>query len=382
MKARIGNVEIGKGNPIAIQSMTNTLTSDVDATVKQIEELADAGSELVRITVNDEAAAKAVLGIVKRLRQDSYDTPIIGDFHYNGHMLLEKYPECAKALDKYRINPGNSGQEKDFAAFIEIAKRYDKPVRIGVNGGSLDQKLLQRLMEENQGKDSKEVWYEALVQSAVNSAMKAEELGLGKDKIVLSVKVSDVKDFVKVNEMLAERCDYVLHVGLTEAGTGLKGIVASSAALAILLDKGIGDTIRVSITPAPGEARTKEVKICKELLQSMGYRKFGASITSCPGCGRTSNEDYQRLAAEVSEYMEGKKGCEGLKIAVMGCIVNGPGESKNADIGISFPGNNENPKLPVYVDGKLKCVLEGSYKDIKKRFFEIIDGYIKGKLAT
>ena len=386
MKVKIGNIEIGKGCPVAIQSMTNTPTSDVDATVMQIKELADAGSELARITVNDEQAAQAVPEIVKRLREEGQKLPIIGDFHYNGHILLEKYPECAKALDKYRINPGNSGQETDFAAFIEIAKKYDKPVRIGVNGGSLDQKLLNKMMGENKDKDAKEIWYEALVQSAINSAEKAEQLGLSKDNIVLSVKVSDVQDFVEVNEMLAERCDYVLHVGLTEAGTGLKGIVASSAALAILLDKGIGDTIRVSTTPGPGESRTKEVKVCQEVLQSMGFRQFKPSITSCPGCGRTSNDEFQRLAGELTEYVDSKlkewKNHEGVKIAVMGCVVNGPGESRHADIGISFPGNNENPKLPVYVDGRLRSVLEGSYDEIRKEFFKIVDDYMKTREST
>lgn len=392
----VGGVLIGGGNPIIIQSMTNTNTSDVDKIFEQIKELADAGSEIVRITVNDEKAAQAVPLIVKKLREADYSVPIIGDFHYNGHLLLEKFPECAEKLDKYRINPGNVGKGKshdeNFKKFIELAIKYDKPIRIGVNGGSLDLELLEELMSENSllknPKTDKEIFYEALIRSAIDSAKLAEKYGLSRDKIILGVKVSDVQDFISVTEELSLRCDYALHVGLTEAGMGDKGIVASSAALGVLLQKGIGDTIRVSITSLPGKSREKEVEICRLLLQTMGFRKFKPMITSCPGCGRTSNDNFQRLAQEMNTFIDEKviewktkkfKGFENIKIAVMGCIVNGPGESKHANIGISFPGNNEKPSLPVYLDGELKEVLTGSFEEVKKRFQEIVEEYVESK---
>lgn len=387
----IGHVKMGSEHPIVIQSMTNTPTADVEATIKQIKELEDAGSELVRITVNDFEAMEAVPKIIKKLRADGYVAPIIGDFHYNGHILLHKFPEAAKALDKYRINPGNVGKKnkrnENFALMIEAAIKYDKPIRIGVNGGSLDEELLTQLMDENatleQPKDAKEVFYEAMVQSAINSADSAIKLGMTKEKIVLSVKMSDVQDMINVYSLLAQRCDYVLHLGLTEAGADIKGISASSAALSVLLQQGIGDTIRISLTPEPGKGRDLEVKTCKALLQSMGFRYFMPMVTSCPGCGRTNSDKFVHLAKDVTAYIEKnmpiwKKtypGVEKMSIAVMGCVVNGPGESKHADIGISLPGSSEAPSIPVYQDGELLTVLKGD--DIKEQFIDILNAYIK-----
>ena len=387
----IGHVKMGSKHPIVIQSMTNTPTADIEATIKQIKELEDAGSELVRITVNDFEAMEAVPKIIKQLRADGYVAPIIGDFHYNGHILLHKFPEAAKALDKYRINPGNVGKKnkrnENFALMIEAAIKYDKPIRIGVNGGSLDEELLTQLMDENatlkQPKDAKEVFYEAMVQSAINSADSAIKLGMTKEKIVLSVKMSDVQDMINVYSLLAQRCDYVLHLGLTEAGADIKGISASSAALSVLLQQGIGDTIRISLTPEPGKGRDLEVKTCKALLQSMGFRYFMPMVTSCPGCGRTNSDKFVHLAKDVTAYIEKnmpiwKKtypGVEKMSIAVMGCVVNGPGESKHADIGISLPGSSEAPSIPVYQDGELLTVLKGD--DIKEQFIDILNTYIK-----
>ena len=391
----IGNIKMGSEHPIVIQSMTNTPTADIKATVKQIKELEDAGSELVRITVNDFEAMEAVPKIIEILRKDGYKVPIIGDFHYNGHILLHKFPEAAKALDKYRINPGNVGKKnkrnENFALMIEAAIKYNKPIRIGVNGGSLDDELLTELMDKNatleNPKDAKEVFYEAMVQSAINSAESAIKLGLSKEKIVLSVKMSDVQDMINVYSLLAKRCDYVLHLGLTEAGADIKGISASSAALSILLQQGIGDTIRISLTPEPGKGRDLEVKTCKALLQSMGFRYFMPMVTSCPGCGRTNSDKFVHLAKDITAYIEKnmpkwKKiypGVEKMSIAVMGCIVNGPGESKHADIGISLPGSSEAPSIPVYQDGELLKVLKG--ENIKEQFITILKTYINSKYS-
>ena len=393
---QIGSVNMGSNWPIVVQSMTNTLTADVDATVAQVTELANAGSELVRITVNDLEAAKAVPKIVSKLRANGIQTPIIGDFHYNGHILLTKCPEAADALDKYRINPGNVGkgnkQDDNFALIIQCAIRHNKPVRIGVNGGSLDDALLTRLMDENSTlaapQSAKAVFLEAMIQSALNSANAAVELGLPKDKIVLSVKMSDVQDMIAVYQGLAQRCDYVLHLGLTEAGSGIKGVSASSAALAVLMQQGIGDTIRISLTPEPGASRDAEVKNCLYLLQSMGLRYFMPMVTSCPGCGRTNKEDFMRLADDVTSYIEttmprwkqSYPGVETLTIAVMGCVVNGPGESKHADIGISFPGNSEAPNIPVYQDGQLHTILKGD--DIKTQFIDLLESYIHQRFSV
>tara|TARA_A100001015_G_scaffold291380_1_gene365450 strand:+ start:1524 stop:2762 length:1239 start_codon:yes stop_codon:yes gene_type:complete len=391
----IGNIKMGSEHPIVIQSMTNTPTADIKATVKQIKELEDAGSELVRITVNDFEAMEAVPKIIEILRKDGYKVPIIGDFHYNGHILLHKFPEAAKALDKYRINPGNVGKKnkrnENFALMIEAAIKYNKPIRIGVNGGSLDDELLTELMDKNatleNPKDAKEVFYEAMVQSAINSAESAIKLGLSKEKIVLSVKMSDVQDMINVYSLLAKRCDYVLHLGLTEAGADIKGISASSAALSILLQQGIGDTIRISLTPEPGKGRDLEVKTCKALLQSMGFRYFMPMVTSCPGCGRTNSDKFVHLAKDITAYIEKnmpkwKKiypGVEKMSIAVMGCIVNGPGESKHADIGISLPGSSEAPSIPVYQDGELLKVIKG--ENIKDQFISILKTYIESKYS-
>ncbi len=387
----IRNVKMGSEHPIVIQSMTNTLTADIDATVAQIIELSQAGSELVRITVNDMEAMTAVPEIVKKCREAGYNTPIIGDFHYNGHILLNKCPEGAKALDKYRINPGNVGKgdkhDENFAMMIEAALKYNKPVRIGVNFGSLDDQLFTDMMNENaalkEPQSAKHVIYEAMCLSAISSAKRAEELGLPKNKIVVSVKMSDLQDMVEVYTRLSERCDYVLHLGLTEAGGGLKGITASAAALAILLQKGIGDTLRISLTPEPGVSRAQEVHACKTLLQSMSFRYFMPQVTSCPGCGRTNSDKFIHLAKDVTQYIQENMprwkqshiGVEKLSIAVMGCVVNGPGESKHADIGISLPGNSEAPNIPVYQNGSLFKVLKGD--DIKEQFLDILEDYIK-----
>ena len=372
---RIGGVTLGGGAPIVVQSMTNTDTADVASTVAQVAALARAGSELVRITVDRAEAAAAVPEIAGKLKALGVDTPLIGDFHYNGHTLLADYPDCAAALAKYRINPGNVGfkdkRDKQFSQIIEIALRHGKPVRIGVNWGSLDQDLLTRLMDENaaspEPKDARQVMHEAIVQSALISAARAQELGLGADKIVLSAKVSAVQDLIAVYAMLAARSDLALHLGLTEAGMGSKGIVASSAALSVLLQLGIGDTIRISLTPEPNGDRTLEVKVAQELLQSMGFRAFVPLVAACPGCGRTTSTTFQELARDIQDFIrdqmpEWKRrypGVENLSVAVMGCIVNGPGESKQADIGISLPGTGEAPAAPVFVEGKKVATLRG-----------------------
>ena len=372
---RVGGVSIGGDAPIVVQSMTNTDTADVGSTVAQVAALARAGSELVRITVDRAEAAAAVPEIRDRLAALGVDVPLIGDFHYNGHALLADYPACAEALAKYRINPGNVGfkdkRDRQFSQIIEIALLHDKPVRIGVNWGSLDQDLLTRLMDENAGlpepKDAREVMHEAIVQSALISAERAQELGMGADRIVLSAKVSAVQDLIAVYAMLAARSDLALHLGLTEAGMGSKGIVASSAALSVLLQQGIGDTIRISLTPEPGGDRTIEVKVAQELLQSMGFRAFVPLVAACPGCGRTTSTTFQELARDIQDFIrdqmpEWKRrypGVENLNVAVMGCIVNGPGESKHADIGISLPGTGESPAAPVFVDGEKVTTLRG-----------------------
>lgn len=372
--------------------MTNTDTADVDATVEQIRALADAGSEIVRITVNNEAAAQAVPRIVERLRAQGCSVPVVGDFHYNGHILLTKYPETARALDKYRINPGNVGTKRrddNFRTIIEQAVKYGKPVRIGVNWGSLDQDLLTEMMDANarrpEPKDAKSVMIDAMVESALRSAAYAEECGLPPDRIVISAKVSGVQDLIKVYRILAAKCDYPLHLGLTEAGMGMKGIVASTAGLAVLLQEGIGDTIRVSLTPRPGGDRTEEVQVCRQILQSLELRSFTPQVTSCPGCGRTTSTFFQELAEQVQSYIEKQMpawrerypGVERLKVAVMGCVVNGPGESKHADIGISLPGTFEEPKAPVYVDGRLLTTLRG--EDLAQQFIAILNDYVDAR---
>jgi (E)-4-hydroxy-3-methylbut-2-enyl-diphosphate synthase len=392
----IGNLSIGGSTPIIVQSMTNTTTSDVEATVSQILELADAGSEIVRITVNNERAAEAVPRIVGRLQEAGRNIPVVGDFHYNGHILLEKYPECARALAKYRINPGNVGmgsrRDENFTRIIRIAVRQEKPVRIGVNWGSLDQRLLARLMEENanlpEPQDSAGVLRDAIVKSALNSAASAEETGLPHNRIVLSAKVSDVPSLVSIYRDLSQQCDYPLHLGLTEAGMGYKGIVASTSALSVLLNEGIGDTIRVSITPEPGASRTEEVLIARQVLQSLGLRYFTPQVTSCPGCGRTNSTLFQELAREIQDYLTEARsvwkdrypGAEKLKIAVMGCVVNGPGESKHADIGISLPGDGEEPKAPVFIDGKHFLTLKNN--DLSDSFIKLLNNYVEDKFAV
>jgi len=392
---QIGKVRVGGGAPIVVQSMTNTDTEDAVSTAKQIAELARAGSELVRITVNTPAAAAAVPHIVERLDMMGVSVPIIGDFHYNGHQLLQREPACAKLLAKYRINPGNVGfgakHESQFAQIIEIALHHDKPVRIGVNWGSLDQGMLTALMDENARRaepwDAGAVAREALIRSALDSAAQAEALGMGRDHIILSCKVSGVQELIAVYRELAARCDYALHLGLTEAGMGTKGITASSAALAVLLQDGIGDTIRISLTPEPGASRTGEVIVAQELLQTMGLRAFSPLVTACPGCGRTTSEFFQVLAKTVQEHVREQMplwrvkydGVESLTLAVMGCIVNGPGESKHADIGISLPGNGEAPAAPVFIDGKKAMTLRGEH--IAEEFVGILDDYVARKYA-
>ena len=391
----VGGIWIGGGHPIVVQSMTNTDTADVGATVNQVEALALAGSELVRITVNTREAAKAVSDIVNRLRDRYIAVPIIGDFHYNGHILLSAYPACAKALDKYRINPGNVGMgrqhDDNFRSIIEIALEYQKPVRIGVNWGSLDQSLITRLMDENarrsKPRDSRDVIMEAIILSAVESAAMAKSYGMTDDRIILSAKVSGVQDLVDVYRELAARSTFALHLGLTEAGMGRRGIVSSTAALAILLQEGIGDTIRVSLTPSPGGDRTEEVRTCQDVLQSLGIRSFSPRVTACPGCGRTTSTVFQEMADNIQEYLNKQMplwkmnypGVENLKIAVMGCIVNGPGESKHADIGISLPGTGEEPKAPVYVDGRLMTTLKGT--TIVRDFLTILDEYLETRFG-
>jgi (E)-4-hydroxy-3-methylbut-2-enyl-diphosphate synthase len=389
-------VTVGGGAPVRVQSMTNTDTEDVIGTAIQIKELALAGSEMVRITVNTPEAAQAVAPIREQLDRMGIDVPLIGDFHYNGHRLLTDFPECAQALSKYRINPGNVGKgdkhDRQFAQMIEAAMRWNKPVRIGVNWGSLDQELLARLMDDNAARaqpwDAKSVMYEALIRSAVGSADQARDMGLDPNQIILSCKVSGVQDLVAVYRALAERCEYALHLGLTEAGMGAKGIVASSAALSILLQEGIGDTIRVSLTPAPGEARTQEVVVASEILQALGVRAFVPSVTACPGCGRTTSTTFQELTQQIDGFLRAQMpvwrekypGVEKLKVAVMGCIVNGPGESKHADIGISLPGTGEAPAAPVFIDGEKRMTLRGDA--IARDFQVVVEDYIEKRFGA
>jgi (E)-4-hydroxy-3-methylbut-2-enyl-diphosphate synthase len=393
---KIGHVRVGSEVPVVVQSMTNTDTADVQGTIQQVAALATAGSELVRVTVNNDAAAKAVPLIVEGLAKIGIHVPIIGDFHYNGHQLLKKYPDCARALAKYRINPGNVsiGRKDDdnFRTMIECAVENNKPVRIGVNWGSLDQALLTRMMDENSKRaeplDARDVMMEAMCRSALDSAAAAERYGLGHDKIIISGKVSGVRDLIDVYQMLAGRCDYPLHLGLTEAGMGMKGIVASTAGLAPLLLQGIGDTIRVSLTPKPGGDRTEEVLTGQQILQSLGIRSFTPQVTACPGCGRTTSTFFQELAQQIQNYLrdsmpvwrERYPGVEELKLAVMGCVVNGPGESKHANIGISLPGTFEEPKAPVYVDGRLMTTLRGD--TIVTDFQKILDEYVKTRYGS
>ena len=386
----VGNIAVGGGAPIVVQSMTNTDTADVAGTVAQVAALARAGSELVRVTVNTEQAAAAVPKIVECLRQFGVPVPIIGDFHYNGHLLLKKYPECARALSKYRINPGNVniGKKHDdnFRTMIEAAIEYERPVRIGVNWGSLDQALLTRMMDENsrmaEPKDAREVTLDAIVESAIESGAAAERHGLPHDRIILSAKVSGVQDLVDVYRALAARCDYPLHLGLTEAGLGSKGIVATTAGLAILLQEGIGDTIRTSLTPLPNGDRTEEVVVSQQILQSLGIRSFTPQVTACPGCGRTTSTFFQEMADQIQTYLRDQMpvwkakhpGVESMKVAVMGCVVNGPGESKHANLGISLPGTFEEPKAPVFVDGRLITTLKGDH--IVAEFIGMVDDYV------
>ncbi len=392
---RVGDVLVGGGAPIVVQSMTNTDTADVHATARQVEALARAGSELVRITVDTPEAAALVPRIRERLDALGCRVPLVGDFHYNGHKLLTQYPDCASALAKYRINPGNVGKgarrDEQFATMIECALRHGKPVRIGVNWGSLDPALLARLMDENARKESPlnsvEVMRDAVIRSALDSAKQAEDWGLPAERIVLSCKMSQVQDLIAVYRDLSARCDYALHLGLTEAGMGSKGIVASAAAMAVLLQEGIGDTIRVSLTPEPGGDRTREVHVAQELLQSMGLRAFSPMVSACPGCGRTTSTVFQELAQEIETYLkrqmplwrEAHPGVENMRVAVMGCVVNGPGESKHADIGISLPGTGEVPVAPVYVDGRKTVTLKG--ERIAQEFQAIVESYVKQKYA-
>lgn len=390
---QIGSVMLGGGAPVVVQSMTNTDTVDEAATAEQVAQLARAGSELVRITVNSMEAAKAVAAIRARLDEMGCHVPLVGDFHFNGHKLLTSYPECAKALAKFRINPGNVGhgkkRDEQFTTLIETACKYDKPVRIGVNWGSLDPEMLARIMDENatssDPQDAKYVMREALITSALESAAKAEEIGLNRNKIVLSCKVSGVQDLIKVYRDLAARCDYALHLGLTEAGMGSKGIVASTAALAILLQEGIGDTIRISLTPEPGGTRSREVIVAQEILQTMGLRAFVPLVAACPGCGRTTSTYFQELAESIQAYVRDEMvvwrkqydGVENMTLAVMGCVVNGPGESKHANIGISLPGSGETPVAPVFVDGQKTVTLKGD--NIANEFRAIVDQYVSEK---
>ncbi|HZP79924.1 MAG TPA: flavodoxin-dependent (E)-4-hydroxy-3-methylbut-2-enyl-diphosphate synthase [Pseudolabrys sp.] len=393
---KVGGVVVGGGGPIVVQSMTNTDTADVEATARQVAALARAGSELVRITVDRDEAAAAVPQIKERLLQLHCEVPIVGDFHYIGHKLLTEFPGCAEALDKYRINPGNVGfkdkKDRQFSAIIEIALKHGKPVRIGANWGSLDQELLTQLMDENARSsaplDARAVMHEAMVQSALLSAARAEELGMARDRIILSTKVSAVQDLIAVYSELARRSDYALHLGLTEAGMGSKGIVASSAAMGVLLQQGIGDTIRISLTPEPNGDRTREVQVAQELLQTMGLRTFVPLVAACPGCGRTTSTTFQELAAEIQgfirtsmpEWKTRYPGVEALNVAVMGCIVNGPGESKHADIGISLPGTGEQPTAPVFIDGKKAATLRGP--TLAADFKNIVTDYIERRFGT
>ena len=389
-------VTVGGDAPVRVQSMTNTDTEDPIATAIQVKELAQAGSEMVRITVNTPEAAKQVAYIREQLDRMGVDVPLVGDFHYNGHRLLTEFPDCAQALSKYRINPGNVGKgdkrDRQFGQMIEAAMRWDKPVRIGVNWGSLDQELLASLMDENarraQPWDARSVMYEALITSAIESAKRAEEMGMKGEQIILSCKVSGVQDLISVYRELARRCDYALHLGLTEAGMGTKGTVASSVALGILLQEGIGDTIRVSLTPQPGESRTQEVVIASEILQSLGLRIFVPSVTACPGCGRTTSTTFQELAKQIDDHLRANMpvwrskypGVEKLRVAVMGCIVNGPGESKHADIGISLPGTGEAPAAPVFIDGEKALTLRG--ENIAGEFHKLVEDYIQKRFGT
>jgi (E)-4-hydroxy-3-methylbut-2-enyl-diphosphate synthase len=385
----VGGVLVGSAHPIVVQSMTNTDTADPDATAIQVARLAHAGSQLVRITVNTEEAAAAVPEIMRKLRDLGVDVPVIGDFHYNGHKLLVDYPEMARSLAKYRINPGNVGakrHDEHFATIVRVAIEYDKPVRIGVNWGSLDQQLLTELMDVNAGaaepRDARDVMIEAMIESAMRSAELAEETGLSHDRIIISAKVSQVRDLVDVYRLLAARSDYPLHLGLTEAGMGSKGIISSAAGLAILLDEGIGDTIRVSLTPAPGGDRTEEVEIAQQVLQSLGLRSFIPQVSACPGCGRTTSTFFQEMAQQIERHLKARMpewkeihpGVEEMRVAVMGCVVNGPGESKHADIGISLPGTFEEPVAPVFIDGKLDRTLRGD--GLVDEFIGILEEYV------
>ena len=386
----VGNVPVGSEYPIVVQSMTNTDTADPLTTAQQVVALAQAGSQLVRVTVNNDEAARAVPEIARRVRDAGVEVPIVGDFHYNGHLLLAKYPECATTLAKYRINPGNVGgkrRDENFRTIVRIAVDNDRPVRIGVNWGSLDQDLLTQMMDAN-GRlpaplDAKDVYVEAMLASALRSAELAEQVGQGHDRIIISAKVSGVQDLVNVYRLLAARCDYPLHLGLTEAGMGAKGIVASTAGLSILLSEGIGDTIRVSLTPKPNGDRTEEVLVAQQILQSLELRSFSPQVTACPGCGRTTSTFFQHMAEDIQTYLREQMpawrsqhpGVENMKVAVMGCVVNGPGESKHANIGISLPGTFEEPKAPVYVDGELVCTLRGDR--IVEEFLEMLDAYVK-----
>lgn len=392
---RIGQVLMGDRNPLVVQSMTNTDTADALATADQVAALAQSGSELVRITVNNDEAAKAVPEIIERLSDQGLNIPLVGDFHYNGHLLLTRYPACARGLAKYRINPGNVGvgkhRDENFKQMIEVAKENEKPIRIGVNWGSLDQTLLSRLMDDNATStnplDSRQVMLKAIVMSALESAILAESYGLPHNRIILSAKVSGVQDLIDVYRTMASRCDYPLHLGLTEAGMGTKGIVSSTAALSILLQEGIGDTIRVSLTPAPQGDRTEEVLVCQQILQSLGIRNFFPQVTACPGCGRTTNTLFQKMADQIQVYLRSQmpkwgnqyQGVEDLKVAVMGCVVNGPGESKQANIGISLPGTGEEPKAPVFVDGQFTTTLRG--KKIVEEFLNILNRYVQSNYA-
>ena len=388
--ATVGTVPIGSAHPIVVQSMTNTDTADAVSTAAQVTALAQAGSQLVRVTVNNDDAARALPDVIRRARDLGCEVPIIGDFHYNGHLLLAKYPECARALAKYRINPGNVGgkrRDENFRAIVRIAVENDRPIRIGVNWGSLDQDLLTSMMDANAvasaPRAARDVYIEAMIESALRSAVAAEETGLGHDKIILSAKVSAVQDLVDVYQRLASRCDYPLHLGLTEAGLGTKGVVASTAGLSILIAQGIGDTIRVSLTPRPNGDRTEEVQVAQQILQSLGIRSFAPQVTACPGCGRTTSTFFQHMAEDIQQYLKERMpawrsthlGVETMKVAVMGCVVNGPGESKHANIGISLPGTFEDPVAPVYVDGQLRQTLRGD--NIVPEFLEILERYVE-----
>ena len=393
--ASIGGVKVGSSQPVVVQSMTNTDTADAESTAMQVAALARAGSQIVRVTVNNDEAARAVPEIVARLHHVGIDVPIVGDFHYNGHLLLTKYPACAVALAKYRINPGNVGgkrRDEHFRAIVEVAVANEKPVRIGVNWGSLDQDLLTEMMDANaassEPRDAKDVYIDAMLESALRSAALAEEVGLRHDQILISAKVSQVQDLVDTYRRLAARCDYPLHLGLTEAGLGSKGIIASTAGLSILLAEGIGDTIRVSLTPKPNGDRTEEVQVAQQILQSLGLRSFTPQVTACPGCGRTTSTFFQHMAEDIQGYLREqmplwratRPGVEEMKVAVMGCVVNGPGESKHANIGISLPGTFEEPKAPVYVDGKLVVTLKG--ERIVEEFLVILEDYVARTYAV